>query len=488
MNKKKILLHTVLTLLSLSFNNCSIFGQSLNMEECTIGVAAGWVTTDGRPLLWKTRDDTESNNEVKYNASSRYKFISVSNAGNSTLSWMGVNEHGFAIVNSNALDLSTDTTGPGNGTLMRDVLGNCKTVKEFQNYLDSTNKTGRTTRANFGVIDSTGAAAIFETGGNKYFMFDAVSSTNGYVIRTNFSHNGGGSTGLLRYKRSSELIKNFISGDTLNYKSIIRYEMRDFSDNNGDPVPIPFTNIWASGRPYGYVYCSNSICHSSSVSAAAIHGVLPNELPGLTTMWVILGQPASSVSLPYWPVGNTPIEADGDSTAILCDKAKELKAMLFDYPLNNNYIDSYKLYNSNGEGLWPCIFSFEDYIFSETRQYLDSLRQLEALPNNSMIKKEADNAVFALSELKNCKNSLMKLESDCLIKIYPNPAVNRIYIHIPEKQNFEMRIINIIGACVLQKKLNSDVNEINISSLTKGIYVIQLISTFRTIKEKLIKI
>ena len=94
----------------------------------------------------------------------------------------------------------------------------------------------------------------------------------------------------------------------------------------------------------------------------------------------------------------------------------------------------------------------------------------------------------ALSELKNCKNSLMKLETDCLIKIYPNPALNRIYIYIPEKQNFEMRVINIIGECALQIKLNSGANEINISSLTKGIYVIQLKSAFRTIQEKLIKL
>ena len=367
MNKKTILSFTILTLLFLTYSY-SIFGQSFNQEECTIGVAIGWATDDGRPLLWKTRDDTERNNEVKYNTSFTYKFISVSNVGSSTLSWMGVNEHGFAILNSTSADLVTNTFGLGNGSLMRNVLGNCKTVAEFQKYLDSTNITGRSTRANFGVIDSTGAAAIYETGGNKYTKFDADSSANGYIIRTNFSFTGGGSGGMLRYNRSSVIINNLFSGDTLNYKSIIRYQMRDFSDDSSNPISIPYANSWENGIPFGYINCEKSICHSNSVSSAVIHGVLPKEFAGLTTMWVLLGQPASSIALPYWPVGKTPLEADGASTSQLCDKAKEISTILFDYSVDSNYVDSYKLRNSNGEGLWSCTFPLEDFVFSETER------------------------------------------------------------------------------------------------------------------------
>lgn len=487
MNKKTILSFIIFTLQFLTYSY-SIFGQSFNQEECTIGVAIGWATDDGRPLLWKTRDEIELNNEVKYNTSFKYKFISVSNAGSSTLSWMGVNEHGFAILNSSTADLVTNTFGPGNGTLMRDVLGNCKTVVEFQNYLDSTNITGRSTRANFGVIDSTGAAAIFETGGNRYTKFDADSATNGYIVRTNFSITGGGSTGMARYNRSNTLINNFYTGDSLNYKSIIRYQMRDFSDDNSIPVSIPYANVWESGIPYGYINCQKSICHSNSVSTAVIHGVLPMELPGLTTMWVILGHPASSIALPYWPVGNTPIEADGISTAELCDKAKEIKKLLFDYTADNNYIDSYKLYNANGEGLWSCLLPIEDYFFSETEHYLDSLHLLATLPINSLINKEANNAIYALSELENCKNSLIMLESFGLFNIYPNPFVDIINIYYAEKRNFKIQIFNTIGECVLQKEFSSRTNEIDVSSLARGVYIIRLIAAKRTYQQKLIKI
>ena len=118
---------------------------------------------------------------------------------------------------------------------------------------------------------------------------------------------------------------------------------------------------------------------------------------------------------------------------------------------------------------------------------MDSLRRLIALPVNSMLNKEADNAILTISELQNCKNFLAELESDCLINVYPNPAVDRIYIHIPEKQNFELQIFNILGECIVQKELSSGSNKIDISSLAKGIYVVQLTSANRTFQQKLIK-
>ena len=52
----------------------TIYGQvnqSLDFyEECTIGVASGNATSDSRPLVWKTRDDSSSlNNEAIFNTS-----------------------------------------------------------------------------------------------------------------------------------------------------------------------------------------------------------------------------------------------------------------------------------------------------------------------------------------------------------------------------------------------------------------------------------
>ncbi len=488
MHKKNLLYIAALVLTSLLPFHHPLFGQSDMQEECTIGLASGSATDDGRPLLWKTRDNTVTDNHVKYNTSYKYKFISVSNADSSTLPWMGVNEHGLSIVNSTAYDLPEYPFGPGNGTLMREVLGNCKTVAEFQHYLDSTNHTGRTTRSNFGVIDSTGAAVLYETGGRSYCKYDAADSENGYIIRTNFAICGGGSSGLMRYNRSTELIGQLFSGDSLNLKSIFRYQMRDFSDDNGVPIPIPYPFSPELGIPFGYVNCKKSICHTSSVSAAVIHGVLPSEFAGLTTMWVILGHPASSVALPYWPVGPAPIESGSGSSAVLCDIAKEIRAVLFDFPDNKNYIDSYKLLNNDGEGLWSCLFPVEDLLFSETADYMDSLRLLVNLSVPSMLMKEAYNSSYALSELKNCKDKLVLNESIGFIKVYPNPAGDKLYIDYSLRKDFKVQLFSILGECVLQTGLSNGVNEIDIASLNKGVYIIQVTSGNKSYRQKLMKL
>ncbi len=406
------------------------YEEDLNHEECTIGVAAGSATSDGRPMVWKTRDYSSApNNEIKYNTSFKYKFISVSNAGDAnTYAWMGLNEHGFAIVNTLSSDLTKGSTGPSNGALMRDVLGNCRTVAEFRHYLDSTNRSGRQTHADFGVIDSTGVAAIFETAGNQYWEYNADDSPHGYVIRTNFSMTGGGSSGIERYNRSSDLVADFYAGDSLNVKSILRYQMRDFSDFQSNPVDVPYKRQWSPTIPYGYINASKSICRSSSVSTAVIHGVLSTELAGFSTLWSILGQPASTVALPYWPVANTPPEADGEYTAPLCDISRQIRSSLFSYNADGDFINTFKLRDGAGAGLWSCTFPFEDSVLMKTTSYLDSIRGLKSLPVASMHSFESELAKQALARLNYCHQSLLSTVNDLKtndLEVYPNPLINR---------------------------------------------------------------
>jgi uncharacterized protein (TIGR02145 family) len=73
------------------------------------------------------------------------------------------------------------------------------------------------------------------------------------------------------------------------------------------------------------------------------------------------------------------------------------------------------------------------------------------------------------------------------IKIYPNPSIDKVYVDCAERQNLKMQVYNIIGDCVFQSVLTSGMNEVDISSLTTGVYVIQLTGTDRTIQRKLIK-
>jgi len=68
-----------------------LFAESFD-EECTIGVASGKATNDGRPLIWKTRDNSLApDNELIFNKSDDLSFLEIVTAGK-TYAWMGVNE------------------------------------------------------------------------------------------------------------------------------------------------------------------------------------------------------------------------------------------------------------------------------------------------------------------------------------------------------------------------------------------------------------
>jgi len=71
--------------------------------------------------------------------------------------------------------------------------------------------------------------------------------------------------------------------------------------------------------------------------------------------------------------------------------------------------------------------------------------------------------------------------------VYPNPASDRVFINYNERQDIKIQIYNVIGGCLQQRELCSGTNEIDISSLMKGIYVIKLTGANWTGQKKLIK-
>jgi hypothetical protein len=456
-------------------------------DGCTIGVACGRVTSDGRPLLWKTRDGSSVNNEVCYISYHTYHFVSVITAGYTSNSWMGVNEKGFAIINSSSTDLPAGTTGMGNGSLMAYALGNCATVAEFEQLLISTNSSGRTTQANFGVIDTTGAAAIFETGGNQYWKFDAadtIQAPDGYILRTNFAINGGGSGGIERYHRTVSLISDFFSGDSLNHQSILRYQMRDFSDKYSNPFTIPFDGQLSPSYPYGYIYANYSICRSSTISTAVIHGVKDDELAQFSTMWVILGQPAGGIAVPYWPVGPTPAASNGSSTAPLCDSAILIRGQLFDVIQYPDYINTYKLRGENGNGIWKKIFAAEDSILIATYILLEDGR-LNPDSDSLLLASESGYAAYALSQLINTYDILTPVlaYSNKTISVYnlsnnyPNPfnSSTSFTFNLPRGENVLIEIFNILGQKVSLIahdffSAGSHQIDINAENLSTGVY------------------
>ncbi len=357
------------------------------VPECTIGVAAGRATADGRPLLWKVRDQPAvPHNEVYCNGALAHRFVAVvdANGHDGSSAWLGVNEHGFAVLNANVEDLGAARAERANGGFMRDALGSCRSVAEFVALLDSTNG-GRDTHGNFGVIDSTGAAVMFEVSPDTFWTFDAEADPRGFVVRTNFACHDTAGTGIdglpgdERFVRAQNYVGDLAAGDTLSCANLLGRLARDFSNWASRPIDVP---CHACGEPdslYGYIETFFSICSHNTVCGGAIQGVAPppaaTEPAWLSTLWVQLGQPACTLASPYWPLGAAPAVADGDTTAPLCDLAATVRGVVFPSHQFPRLVDSFALRDDAGGGLWSHLLPAEAAILATTQERLSYWRQ-----------------------------------------------------------------------------------------------------------------
>lgn len=299
----------ILILLLLIWNSAP-----LTLNACTTAVISGKATADGRPLLWKNRDAPALHNEVALFTAGPLRAVAVVNAGSRKSAWMGMNEAGFCLENSLSKDLKTTEkkTGMGNGGFIKHALETCETVDDFRKLLDKTNKTGRRTISNFGVIDAHGGAALFETGPDSYTMFDAndpAVAPNGYIVRSNFATTAQGLPALPeqrhlgkiysaeRYSQAcSRLELRRPQGITVDF--LLRNLTRDLSSKQG--TPWPGTVNGEKGTLPEIIPTANTISRSTTVSAAVFQGVKPGENPHLATMWTILGNPSFSLAVPCW--------------------------------------------------------------------------------------------------------------------------------------------------------------------------------------------
>ena len=108
----------------------------------------------------------------------------------------------------------------GNGAFMKRALSSCANVAEFERMLERTAEGGRRTRANFGVIDATGAAMVFETGATTHKRFDASDpevAPEGFIVRSNFAMSVDDaktrSRSIERYQRGNSICEAAVAKD-----------------------------------------------------------------------------------------------------------------------------------------------------------------------------------------------------------------------------------------------------------------------------------
>ena len=266
---------------------------------CTSALVGAGRSASGHALLWKHRDSGFPQNFIERvdATDSTFAYVGLFNGGDSLLRevWTGVNERGFAIMNTASYNLAPDTAKfkDREGIIMTLALRRCTSAGDFALLLDSLPRP-LGVQANFGVIDATGAGAYFEANDYGYTTFPLERDS--LLIRTNFSCSGtcGDGLGRMRYANAVSLLggRGLISPRLLT-----------------DTISRSFyhaglgCDVRASGL--GEVEDKGEFIPRRSTSASVVIQTAPQP-----EMWVILGYPplstAQKVTLDSIPCGLRP--------------------------------------------------------------------------------------------------------------------------------------------------------------------------------------
>ncbi|MBL4668805.1 MAG: T9SS type A sorting domain-containing protein, partial [Flavobacteriales bacterium] len=72
------------------------------------------------------------------------------------------------------------------------------------------------------------------------------------------------------------------------------------------------------------------------------------------------------------------------------------------------------------------------------------------------------------------------------LSVYPNPVKNKLFVELANERVTEINVIDYAGRIV--KTINGNVNTVNVSDLTRGIYILKIatengVSTTRFVKQ-----
>ena len=349
------------------------------MYPCTSAVVSGRVTPDGRPLLWKHRDASDLNNRIVHFEAEggKLEFVGLVNGVDTMANevWAGYNTSGFAIMNTASYNLKNDTSSLSDreGVVMKQALGECRTVEDFARLLDSLPRPIGV-EANFGVIDALGGAAYFEVNSYEVFRYDVKDSPDGYLLRTNYSVSGRPNEGYgyIRYDNAARLFSRAASERSITPEWITGICSRSFYHTL---LGRDFTtDTWVVDQDF--------IPRRSTSASVVIEGVKSGESPVFTTLWTMLGYPPCSVVLPVW-IGceyGVPTLLQGSEDSVrspLCEWSNRLKNKVFSLERGSgpHYLHMALLYNPESNGYAQRLLSLEKEIYAESRIVLDEARR-----------------------------------------------------------------------------------------------------------------
>lgn len=371
-------------------------------EECTSVVATGAATVDGGSLLWKNRDNaSELSNKVIYVEEAPYSYLALvdGDPANGRLAWAALNSAGFGIANTATTNLPPSEPSGNPAILMADAARTCATVDQFEQFLQKNFGKNRGTRSNFLAVDAVGGAAIFETHAHGLKRLNASDAAEQYLPNTNFSRTGtadqGG--GYLRFDRDTALLRQAPSG-RLSVGYILDVLTRDLGHTLLHHPERAQWRTLPADKPV-WLHTNHTIDRPSTASAVVIQNVKPGEDPRLATMWVILGEPLTSVAVPLWvAAGAPPAELWEGKEAVIVSESARLKNLL--RPMKSaegrEYVDVTRLDNAAGTGWLPKTLAAERQIVAGA---------------DALLKRRAGNAELAAFEKTAAERALATLRA-----------------------------------------------------------------------------
>ena len=360
---------------------------------CTSAIIGADKNPYGRPLLWKHRDTSTADNKIEYipGKNGDFAYVALFNSKDTKLkeAWMGMNEYGFAVMNTASYNIKDDKVKQKDmdkeGFVMTKALKKCKTVDDFAHLLDTIKKP-MGVEANFGVIDAYGHGAYFETNNSSYKRFNIEDAPDHVLIRTNYSHSGRENEGygFVRETNANHLLAPYISANKVAPEILTEVLSRSFYH---DLIGKDFSE--GEGR---WVIDQDFIPRYTSTATIVVEGceplkegetLSPEFLKEQYVMWTGLGYPPCSEIFPV------KCKADGVDKTLTgnksnghseqCDKVLKRKAKVFPFTKGNGnkYIDMTQLFNSEGTGYVQVLVPKNLETYSREREARDKLLKKE---------------------------------------------------------------------------------------------------------------
>ena len=336
-------------------------------EACTSAIVSAEASGSGRPLLWKHRDTSTVDNKVEYvgGVDGAYAYVALFNASDRELkeAWMGMNEVGFAVMNTASYNIKNDKVPDRQmdreGLVMTIALRSCRTVDDFETLLGSLPRP-MGVEANFGVIDSEGNGAYFETNNDSYVKFDLADAPGGVLIRTNYSHSGreGEGYGYVREANAEHLICPVLDHEgKISAEYLTETVSRSFYHDVRGEDALKSGERWAVDEDFIPRYKSTATIVIEGIAPVADSGsVTAADIVPQYIMWTGLGYPPCSEIVPVWCHENGVREdlrgIGPDGTSPMCNIVKQRRGEVFPPRKGGNekYIDLQALSNTEGTG------------------------------------------------------------------------------------------------------------------------------------------